>query len=179
MNTEKKYSGVVIPAVTPLTPDYKLDHEAVERIFDNFRKHGCHPFILGTTGEAASLPFALKKEFLELAGKLKKGADVLYAGISSNVLEESIALAKHSFDSGADVVVTTLPSYYALTEPAMFRYFEQLAEAVAGPLMIYNIPATTHMSIPLSVIDRLSQHHNFVGVKDSERSEDRLRESLQ
>ena len=92
---------------------------------------------------------------------------------------ESIALAKHAFDSGADVVVATLPSYYALTEDAMLRYFDQLANAVGGPMMIYNIPATTHMSIPLKIIDQLSHHHNLVGVKDSERNEERLDESIQ
>ena len=179
MKKEKKYSGVVIPAITPLTKDAGLDHVGVESVFEHFRKNKVAPFILGTTGEAASLAFSLKKEFLHLAGKLKKSGDVLYAGISSNVFVESVALAKHAFDSGADVVVATLPSYYALTDTEMLRYFEELAETNAGPLIIYNIPSTTHMSIPLDVIDRLSHHPNIVGTKDSERSEQRLKESVQ
>ncbi len=178
MKKEKKYSGVVIPAVTPLTADYRLDHDGVEKIFENFRKNKVTPFILGTTGEAASLPFSLKKEFFELAGRLKKTGEVLYGGISANVFAESVAMAKHAFDNGTDVVVTTLPSYYALTEDAMLHYFEKLANAVDGPMMIYNIPATTHMSIPLHVVDRLSRHDNIVGLKDSERNEDRLNESI-
>ncbi|HET7898974.1 MAG TPA: dihydrodipicolinate synthase family protein, partial [Flavisolibacter sp.] len=152
MMTKKKLSGVVIPAVTPLTEERKLDGAAVERMFGNFRQHKVHPFILGTTGEAASLPLSLKTDFLRLAGKLKKEEDVLYAGISSNCVAESIDLAKQSFDSGADVVVTTLPSYYPLTDGAMLRYFEELADRISGPLMVYNIPATTNMSIPLEVI---------------------------
>ncbi len=178
MKKEKKYSGVVIPAITPLTKDFNLDHGGAEKIFENFRKNDVAPFILGTTGEAASLPFSLKKEFFELAGKLKKSGEVLYAGISANVFVESVALAKHAFDNGADVVVATLPSYYALTDEAMLRYFTQLADAVGGPMMIYNIPATTNMSIPLKIIDELSQHPILVGVKDSERNEDRLDESI-
>ena len=178
MKTEKKYSGVVIPAVTPLTADHRLDHHAVERIFDHFHNNGVHPFILGTTGEGASVPLWMKKEFLRLAGKLKKGGDFLYGGISFNTLEESIDLAKYSFDSGADVVVATLPSYYALTETAMLKYLEQLAESIPGPLMIYNIPSTTHMSIPLNVIDQLSHHSNIAGIKDSERDGERLKQSI-
>jgi dihydrodipicolinate synthase/N-acetylneuraminate lyase len=169
----------VIPAVTPLTADYQLDHAAVERMFDSFRKRRVQPFILGTTGEASSLVFSLKKEFLQLAGKLKHSGDILYAGISSNVLPESIALAKHGFDNGADVVVATLPSYYALGESSMLRYFEQLADAIPGPLMIYNIPATTHMSVPLDIVDQLSHHENIVGLKDSERNDDRLGQAIQ
>ena len=179
MNTAKKYRGVVIPVVTPLTSDHKLDHGAVERMFDHFHQSEVHPFILGTTGEATSFPFSMKIEFLQLAGRLKKNSDVLYAGISANALAESIALAKHSFDNGVNVVVATLPSYYALTESMMLKYLEQLAENIQGPLMIYNIPATTHMSIPLQIIDKLSHHPNIVGIKDSERNEERLMQSIQ
>lgn len=178
MKTGKKYGGVVIPAVTPFTDDLQLDGAALQRMFDLFHQYAAHPFILGTTGEGASLPFSMKKEFYQLAGKLKKPGALLYAGISSTVFLESVALAKHSFDCGADVVVATLPSYYPLTENDMRRYLEQLADAVRGPMIIYNIPATTHMSIPLSVIDSISHHPNVVGIKDSERSEDRLKESL-
>ena len=137
------------------------------------------PFILGTTGESASLPVELKKDYLQLAAKLKQPGTLLYAGISSNCLQESIDLAKQSFDAGVDVVATTLPSYYALTEYQMITYFEDLAEAVTGPLIIYNIPATTHMSIPLNIIDTLSHHPNIVGCKDSERSEERLKRSIE
>lgn len=179
MKTKKKYSGVVIPAVTPLTEDKNLDHGAVERMFDNFRRNNVSPFILGTTGEAASLPQVVKSDYIKLAGKLKKEGDRLYAGISSNCVTETIDLAKQSFDNGADVVVTTLPSYYPLKAAAMLRYFEELADAVAGPLMIYNIPSTTHMSLPLEVIEKLSHHPNIVGVKDSQRSKERVKKSLQ
>ena len=178
MMNEKKYSGVIIPAVTPLTERHTLDHVAVEKMFDHFHNSSVHPFILGTTGEAASLPLAIKNEFLQVAGKLKKNGEMLYSGISYNAFVESVELAKRSFDHGVDVVVATIPSYYSLSETAMLQYFEQLAEAIKGPLMIYNIPATTHMSIPLNIIDRLSFHPNVVGMKDSERSEARLSMSL-
>jgi dihydrodipicolinate synthase/N-acetylneuraminate lyase len=179
MKSKKKYSGVVIPAVTPLTSNYKLDHEAVEKMFANFYEHNCMPFIIGTTGESASLPYSLKVEYIKTAVKLKEKGTVLYAGISSNCLEESVELSKEAFDAGVDVVAATLPSYYALTESQMKRYFEQLAEQVSGPVIIYNIPATTHMSIPLTLIDELSHHENIVGTKDSERSEERLQQSLE
>lgn len=179
MKPKKKYSGVVIPAVTPLTSNYKLDHEAVEKMFTNFYEHNCMPFVIGTTGESASLPYSLKLDYLKTVGKLKKEGTALYAGISSNCLEESVELAKEAFDAGVDVVAATLPSYYALTESQMKQYFEQLAEQVLGPVIIYNIPATTHMSIPLRLIDELSYHENIVGTKDSERSEERLKQSLE
>lgn len=175
---KKKYQGVVVPVITPLTADHKLDHKAVERIFDNFRQHEAMPFILGTTGESSSLPFSLKEDYIRLAGKLKQKDDIYYAGIASNCVEESVELAKRCFDEGIDVVAAHLPSYYALSEYQMVKYYEDLANKVKGPLIIYNIPSTTHMSIPLQVIEQLSHHENIVGTKDSERSEERLKESL-
>jgi dihydrodipicolinate synthase/N-acetylneuraminate lyase len=178
MLIKKRFQGIVVPLVTPLTEKFTLDVAAVEKIHEHITKSDCMPFILGTTGEAASLPLSLKLEYLKVAAKLKGEYQDLYAGIGSNCLHDSIELAKRSFDIGADVVVATLPSWYNLTDIQMQQYFEQLAEAVDGPLMIYNIPATTNMSIPLKVIDALSHHENIVGVKDSERSEERMNQSL-
>lgn len=178
MKSNKKYSGVIVPTVTPLTSSFKLDHGAVEKMFENFYRNNVMPFIIGTTGEAASLSLAVKKEFIDLATKLKQPGIVLYAGIASNVYKESVELAKYCFDKGVDVVAANLPSYYTLSNDQIKKYFEQLADAITGPLIIYNIPATTHMSIPLDVIDELSHRENIVGTKDSERSEVRLQKSL-
>ena len=175
---KKKYRGTIVPVITPLNADRTLDTSAVERLFLLFREHGVQPFILGTTGEAASLPASLKQEYIRVAGRIKQTGDILYAGISSNCLPDSVEAASFAFDSGVDVVVATLPSYYTLTEGQMLVYFERLALQVKGPLIIYNIPATTHHSIPLSIIDKLSRHPNIVGTKDSERNEERLQNSL-
>ena len=179
MNTKKKYQGIVVPAITPLNADHSLDRTAVEKILAIFRQHEAMPFILGTTGEAPSLPLTVKQEYIRQAAQLKQTGDLLYAGISANCFYDSVELARFAFGEGVDVVVANLPSYYALSEAQMQKYFEQLAEKVPGPLMIYNIPATTHLSIPLPIIDELSHHPNIVGTKDSERNETRLRASLE
>jgi dihydrodipicolinate synthase/N-acetylneuraminate lyase len=175
----KKYKGIIVPAVTPLTQKLQIDEGAVRKIFTSFYKHEVVPFILGTTGEAASLTVQLKKDYVLAAEKNKKMGTLLYAGISSNVLAESIEFAAYCCLHAVDVVVATLPSYYALSEKQMLQYFTSLADNITLPLFIYNIPATTHMSIPLPVIDELSHHKNIVGIKDSERSEERMQQSLQ
>lgn len=174
----KKFSGIIVPAVTPLSASFQLDEGAVEKMFANFYKHNISPFILGTTGESASLPTEVKDRYIKKAYALKKSGTLLYAGVSSTCVHETIVMAKRCFDNGVDAVAATLPSYYALTDSQMKHYFEQLADAINGPLIIYNIPATTHMSIPLPVINELSYHESIVAVKDSERSDDRLQESI-
>ncbi|HEU5165372.1 MAG TPA: dihydrodipicolinate synthase family protein [Chitinophagaceae bacterium] len=179
MKKTKKYYGVIIPAVTPLTADYKLDKPAVKKIFDSFYKYSVSPFILGTTGESASLPVELKAEYIKEAGRNKKPGTVLYVGISSNVLSESVEFSKLSADNGVDAVAATLPYYFPLTESQMKKHFEYLADNSALPLIVYNIPATIHMSIPLAIIEELSHHPNVIATKDSERDEERLKQSLE
>ena len=178
MKIQKEYRGVVVPLITPLKRDHKLDVQAVENIFLHLYSNGVLPFILGTTGESASLPLTLKQNYVREAVKNKKPGTKLYAGISSNTVEESVDFAKYCLDNGVDAVAATLPSYYKLTEEQMSAYFLTLAEQIQGPLIIYNIPGTTNMSIPLPLIDQLSYHKHIVGTKDSERCETRLQESL-
>jgi dihydrodipicolinate synthase/N-acetylneuraminate lyase len=175
----KKYQGIVVPAVTPLNADLTLDIASVERLFLHFRQHGAHPFILGTTGEFPSLPGSLKIEYIKLAGRLKTASDQLYVGVSSNCMTDSLEHARIAFGEGADVVVCNIPSYYQLSEIQILKFFESLADKIPGPLMIYNIPSTTHHSLPLPLIDQLSHHPNIVGLKDSERNEERLLSALQ
>jgi len=177
--TNKKYRGVIVPAVTPLKADHELDEWGVEKLFAFFRRHGVLPFIMGTTGEASSLPMRIRQQYIRMAARLKQPGEMLYVGISSNCLEDSVELGKFCFEEGVDVVVANLPPVYALTEGQMKQYFELLSQRVGGPLMIYNIPATTQQSIPLRVIDELSRQRNIVGIKDSERDEERLKQSLQ
>lgn len=178
MRKNKKFSGVIVPAVTPLTSRLELDEEAVAHLFDLFYQYSISPFILGTTGESASLPVSVKEAYVKAAGQHKQTGTMLYAGISSNVLKESVEFAYYCADHAVDALAVTLPSYYALTPVQMQKYFLLLADALPLPLIIYNIPATTHMSVPLELIDALSHHPNIVATKDSERSEERLAKSL-
>lgn len=178
MTKQKKFSGIIIPAVTPLTDSLEIDPAGVENLFNLFYTHAVSPFILGTTGESASLPLRVKEDYVRLAEKNKKEGTILYAGVSSNILKESVEFAFFCADHSVDAVAATLPSYYSLSTSQMKHYFITLADVSPLPVIIYNIPATTHMSIPLELIDELSHHPNIVATKDSERSDERLHQSL-
>ena len=72
MSMQKKYQGLVIPMITPITAKGSLDKNAVEKIFDLFHSQRAAPFILGTTGESSSVSLEMKKKYIKRAGKLKK-----------------------------------------------------------------------------------------------------------
>jgi dihydrodipicolinate synthase/N-acetylneuraminate lyase len=172
---DKKYSGVVVPMVTPLTKKGKIDDEAVGRIMEEFAKNDISPLILGTTGESSSFtkPESLQLLAATVAAKSKK--QKVYAGVVSNCFEQQARLGGSYLDLNADAIVATLPGYYVLTDSQITSHFINLADAIKGDLIVYNIKATTQMSIPLPVIEALGQHEHIVGLKDSERDEERMK----
>ncbi|WP_437919051.1 dihydrodipicolinate synthase family protein [Sphingobacterium sp. LRF_L2] len=178
MKDETKLKETIVPVVAPLRHDLELDQDAVARIFSYLYANDAIPFILGTTGESASLSNAFKEEYLRAAVANKPHDRKLYVGISSNILQDSVSFANLAASLGVEEVAATLPTYYKLSEVQMEKYFLELAEAIETNLIVYNIPATTHMSIPLEMLDRLSYHPKIVAVKDSERSMERLDRSL-
>lgn len=173
-----KYCGVVVPMVTPVTDDGHLDVASVERIVRFFADNKVAPLLMGTTGEGPSVPAEDGLRFVETAVKAAEGRILIYAGLTGNCVSSQIRQADAYTRLGADVIVATLPSYYALTEAQMEAYYLHLADSITGPLMIYNITSTTHMSIPVEVVERLSYHPKIVGLKDSERDPERLQQLI-
>lgn len=179
MKKEKKYSGIVVPMLTPFNDDFTIDLDAVEKIVSNFISNGVFPFVLGTTGEGPSISVKERRKFVEFVCRKFSGKTLIYAGLSGNCVSESIDSAKEYIDLGADVIVSVIPSYFSLKPDQMQKYFETVADSITKPLIVYNITATTHMSIPLEVVEKLSHHPNIVALKDSERDLERLDRSIE
>lgn len=164
--------------VTPFTAHGDIDLDAAEKIAEHIIKSGACPFALGTTGEAASISYSAKAKLIDTVVKKNARRTMTYAGISDNCLATSVDMAKQFFDLGVDVVVANVPSYYPLTGDDILSYYEALAERVAGPLMLYNIPITTGVTITLEVIDRLSHLPTIIGLKDSVNDTDRAKQAI-
>ena len=179
MKTINRCEGVVVPMITPFDTDGNIDLASAARITRNLIDNGAIPFILGTTGEASSIPVTMRGGFVEAVVKAANGEVPVYAGISSNCMADSIHMAEESARLGARFLVAHLPSYYPLNAVQMENYFVKLADSVPLPLVLYNILATTHISIPFDVIRSLSHHPNIVGIKDSEQDFDRQLKIIQ
>ncbi len=164
--------------VTPLTREMDVDVDAVGRIVSNFVSHGVHVLLMGTTGEGNSVPVAMGERMVEAAARAAAGRITVYAGLPGNCVVEQKAAAERFIAAGADVIAATLPCYYALTPGQMQAYYAGMADFLKVPLVLYNIATTTHMSIPLDVIESLSHHPNIVGLKDSENDIGRMERAL-
>lgn len=168
------HSGVIVPLTTPFTADGAIDLAAAGRIVQRIARHNLGVFVLGTTGETASIPRQDRQLLVEAAVKAADGKVPIYAGIGDNCLSNSLIAAQRYHDLGVAAVVAHLPAYYPLTENEMRDYFLLLDKQVTGPYMIYNIPATTRMSIPPEVVVALSDLPLCVGFKDSENAPGRM-----
>jgi len=164
--------------VSPLTKALDIDKKAIVNIVNSFIDSCVIPFVLGTTGESPSLSFKQKNELVRATVAAVNGREIVVAGIIGNSLPESIDEGNRYADYGVDAVVATVPNYYPFDSSQMKKYLTKVAGSVRCPVILYNTPATNHRSIPVGVIDELSFHPNIAGVKDSERSGERLDRSL-
>ncbi len=176
---KKKYSGIIVPMITPFKDDGKIDERAVENLLNYFINHKSDVLIFGTTGETASIQQNQKTKSFENIVKKYEGKLKIYAGVSDNSFEDAVSAANTYLDLGAEAVVVLLPGYYPITSDQMLNYYEKFADQIKGKMFIYNIPATTHLSIPIEVIEKLSHHENIIGVKDSERDLERMKKSIE
>jgi dihydrodipicolinate synthase/N-acetylneuraminate lyase len=179
MNISKDdYKGVIVPMVTPFTMDGKIDEPSAEKLINFLLDNQTIPFVLGTTGETASIPVPEREVLIRILTKLKREGIPAIAGVIGLTFPETVSQANHYLKQGVDAVVITLPNYYELTEDQMYLYFKMLADKIGGDIIIYNIPKTVHQSIPLAVVDKLSHLVNIIGIKDSELNEKRLDDAL-
>jgi 4-hydroxy-tetrahydrodipicolinate synthase len=174
-----KYCGVVVPMISPFTPAGAIDEPAVGRIVEVLIGGGvAGVFPLGTTGEGASIPSEDKLKLIEATVRHANKRAMVYVGIAGNCLRDSLDAAIACKRLGVDAVVAHMPSYYPLSDAEIEDYFLRLADQVPLPLVLYNIPVTTHHQIALGVIERLMKHSNIVAIKDSSGDAKRLTEML-
>lgn len=163
-----KLRGIIPPMITPLKGNDELDYTGVERLTEHLVAGGVHGiFLLGTTGEAQSLTYRLRYEFVELVCRLVAGRVPVLVGVTDTSLDESIRLAEHAAKCGAMGVVAAPPYYFAPSQQEMIEYYTALADALPLPLYLYNMPSHVKVFFEPATVRTLAQHPNIVGLKDS------------
>lgn len=164
----KKIQGIIPPMITPLKGNDELDREGAVRLVEHMLKGGVHAlFILGTTGEAQSLAYRLRYEFVELVCRQVAGRVPVLVGVTDTSLDESVKLAETAARCGAAGVVAAAPYYFAPSQQEMIEYFTALADALPLPLYLYNMPSHVKVFLEAGTVKKLAEHPNIVGLKDS------------
>lgn len=170
MKTDKeKLRGIVVPIITPLTENEKVDEPALRKIVRHLLQGGVHGiFVNSTTGEGVCLVDGEKIKSLEIVVDEVKGAIPVYAGISDTGTIRALDNLYQAQEAGADFVVAHPPFYYPPnSQDELIHYYTTLARESTLPLLLYNIPFTTQAPLSLDTVKTLMQIENIVGIKDS------------
>ena len=160
--------GTLAAAITPLrNGGAALDEDAFAPYVDFLVDGGLDGILaLGTTGEGILLSADERKRTAELFVDAAAGRFQVAVHCGAQTTAETVELARHAVDAGADAVAVIGPPYYAFDEEALYRHFSAAAEAGHGvPFYLYEFKARTGYAIPLSVIGRLADR--LAGLKVS------------
>jgi len=162
------WRGIIPPMITPLAGRDALDVPGLERLVEHILAGGVHGlFVLGSTGEAPSLGHRLQKELVERVSKLLAGRVPLLVGITDTSFTDSVALAQHAAEQGADAVVLAPPYYFPADQPELVEYITHLVAEMPLPLFLYNMPSFTKLSFDPETVLRLAELPGIAGLKDS------------
>lgn len=161
--------GVIPPVPTPFTQQGDLDTEALKRLLRQLEPDVDGFLILGSTGEAAFLTEAERREVFEAAREVVPADKPLLVGTGGEATRLVAARNDEAHAVGADAALVLPPHYYVgtMTEAVLRTHYETLADLSPLPLMLYNFPAVTTLALSPGLIAQLAQHENIVGMKDS------------
>ncbi len=159
--------GIIPPMVTPLLENGNLDIKGLSRLIKHLCRGGIHGiFLLGTTGEGPSLSHELRKQVIsEACAIIKKRIPVLVC-ITDTSFNESLEIALHAAEAGADYLVVAPPYYFPISQGEMQDYLETLAPRLPLPFLMYNMPSCTKLHLSLETVIK-AKELGSIGIKDS------------
>ncbi len=167
-NLQLPLRGIIPPLVTPLLNNDSLDLEGLKRLIEHTISGGVHGiFILGTTGEFASLSYKLREELIEYTCQWVKGRVPVLVGITDSAFSESLRLAKIAAQCGADAVVLAPPYYFAAGQPELLEYLQRMMVQMPLPLFLYNMPTHTKVKFMPETVRMAAEIPGIIGMKDS------------
>lgn len=161
-------TGSIVALVTPMHPDGKVDWEALEKLIAWHAQSGTAAIgAVGTTGESATLSVPEHCEVIEFCVRHCAGKMPVIAGTGANATWEAIELTRAAADAGADAALLVTPYYNRPTQRGLYEHYKAVAEAVAIPQILYNVPGRTAVDMDNDTVERLAELDNIVGIKDA------------
>jgi 4-hydroxy-2-oxoglutarate aldolase len=173
----KQIRGVLPPILTPFTQSGELDERAHRFNLEKWNGVGLAGYlVLGSNGEAPYLSEAEKIRLITLTAEHAAGGRMIMAGTGLESTRETIRLTNLAAGAGAHAALVITPAFFGsqMNNDALVGHYRAVADASRIPVLIYNVPAYTRLSVPADVIGELSTHENIAGMKDSSGDIDRI-----
>ena len=161
------FKGSIVAIITPFK-DGKIDEESLRELVEFQIENGTDGIVpCGTTGEASTLDYEEHDRVIEIVVQQTKKRVPVIAGTGSNSTEEAIEITRHAKEVGADGALLVTPYYNKPSQEGLYRHYKMIAEEVALPQILYNVPGRTGVNMLPETVARLADIPNIVGIKEA------------
>ena len=161
-------SGSMVAIVTPMDAQGALDWQALTRLVDFHLQEGTDALVVvGTSGESATLNVKEHVEVIKRVVDQLNGRIPVIAGTGANCTREAVELTRNAQSVGADACLLVTPYYNKPTQEGLYQHFKHIAEAVAIPQILYNVPGRTVCDMLADTVVLLSAIPNIIGIKEA------------
>ena len=161
------FTGSIVAMVTPFI-DEKVDSDKLGELVEYHINNGTNAIIpCGTTGESPTLTHSEHGEVVGKVIEVANGRIPIIAGTGSNNTSEALSLTRHAKETGADGSLIITPYYNKPTQQGLYDHYKAILEEVDIPIIIYNVPSRTGVSISPETVARLFEFKNIVAIKEA------------
>ncbi|NCX34323.1 MAG: 4-hydroxy-tetrahydrodipicolinate synthase [Proteobacteria bacterium] len=171
--------GSLVALVTPLNEDGSVDYDSLKKLIDWHIDEGTNGIVsVGTTGESATLNVKEHLDVIDFTIKHVGKRIPVIAGTGANATNEAIELSQEAKLKGADYVLLVTPYYNKPNQSGLIKHYEEIANKVDIPQILYNVPSRTACDLKPSSVEILSKHQNIIGIKEAVDDFQRIRELI-
>lgn len=161
------FHGCATAIVTPFTGD-EVDFDALKRLIDRQIDAGINAIVVcGTTGEASTMTHEERINTFKVAVQHTKGRIPVIAGTGSNCTKTAVQQSIEAEKCGVDALLVVTPYYNKTTQRGLIQHFNEIADAVNLPVILYNVPSRTGLTCTAETYAELAKHPNIIGVKEA------------
>ena len=162
------FEGSMVAMATPMLDDGTVDTAALADLVEFHVESGTDAIVaVGTTGESSTLTVPEHASVVKQVVTLVNKRIPVIAGTGANATAEAIELTKHAKEAGADACLLVTPYYNKPTQEGLYQHYKAVANAVAIPQILYNVPGRTALDMQPETTARLSAIANIIGIKEA------------
>ena len=174
MKKTEIFRGVGTALITPFK-DGKIDYDTLEMLIERQIDASIDALVIGgTTAEAATLCDKERYELFRESGKMINGRCKLIYGTGTNDTKVAVKHTRYASKLGCDGVLVVTPYYNKGTNDGIVKHYETIADASDVPVLLYNVPSRTGVTLSLDMLEKLAQNERIVGIKEASDSHDRM-----
>lgn len=174
------FHGSIVALVTPMHENGSVDFNSLTELIEwQIANKTDAIVVLGTTGESATIHFSEREQVLKTALNQVAGRIPVIAGTGTNCTDETIRLTRHAMEMGVDACLLVTPYYNKPTQEGLYQHFTAVANAVALPQIMYNVPGRTGCDLLPETVCRLTEVTNIIGLKEATGNISRVKEILE